>query len=1108
MDARRPCPDSALLAAFLDGMLTGYERSAVVTHLAECPVCRKVALTVIEFQEEAAHDAEWHPAAAPAGEPGVVETREKRWSSEKTRAPAVAIGFAVLLTVVAVPLLYFLDRPPHRPPVETLASAAAGQRPIFARVSGGFAFAPPPREPAMSLPERSPLSLAANRVRRDYAEDFAAPSRRAFGVASLLSGDANAAVASLSIAALAAPNDAQVANDLAAAYYERAGRLGFAEDLAPALDAAERAVRMQPDLLEAWFNRALIITALGLRIDARSAWQEYLRRDASSSWANEARNREQQLAAAAPAEAWLGLEKTFERDNSIETARAMVAEHPSKARELFEKLLSEWTDAARAGVDQPRVRARMSALGDAFWHVQRERFYKDVATSVDGAATEPRRQALAEAHLLLGQARAVMASEPAPALKTFARAGALLRALDSPLAMRAQMEALTATYYARRYHEAAAKLPELGTAARARDYRVIATRVSWILGLVEFGRNDLTAVRQAYEAMLEGSQLPGDLDQFVTANVLLANLHDVLGDNHRAWAHRLAAMRLVDQLSMPSARTIVFLSAAGQSLSGGHYGAALHFQSRVLEAGTSIDLLSELQARTQRARTLIQLRDYLAARSELDRARERLSAVTDAVRRTQQEADIFEVESQLLQSSEPAEALRVAERGLEAALRADDPFRVSRLQLRLAESSLAVGDLNRADAATSQGLATLEDLRASADEDANTVSNHERPLYAKAVQVAIRRGDLARAFGYTERARLRSFNDSREPAAAAISLANIQQQLDGDTALAILNQLADQVHIWIITRDDVNVHSADLTASRAAGLVLAQWQELSQGASEPRVGTQLFDALIRPVWPYLRRTGTVVFVADAPYRDVAFAGLFDRVRERYLVEDFRLVSAPSASSFVRSGPNRRDPRRGNERLAVVATNPSASTRDSPPAAVIAELGALYEASQVKTGESATARELLTQIAERDVVHISTPIAGLGDTRGRTALLVADEAGQSYSGALSAEKLAAAKGVRARLVTLDARPEDAAVVHTGGSQEVARALLAAGVATVVGPVGTPLAANLDRTWVEFHRRYAAGAPAAESLQRAQLAALGASKRRPGPWAALTVFGSNQ
>ncbi len=1108
MDARRPCPDSALLAAFLDGMLTGYERSAVVTHLAECPVCRKVALTVIEFQEEAAHDAEWHPAPPPAGEPDAVETREKRWSSEKTRAPAVAIGFALLLTVVAVPLFYFLYRPPLRPPVETLASAAVGQRPIAARVSGGFAFAPPPREPAISLPERSPLILAANRVRRAYAEDFAAPSRRAVGVASLLSGDANAAVASLSIAALAAPNDAQVANDLAAAYYERAERLGFVEDLPPALDAAERAVRMQPELLEAWFNRALIITALGLRIEARSAWQEYLQRDASSSWANEARNRDRQLATADPEEAWLGLEKTFERDDGAETARALVTEYPSKAREMFERLLSEWTNVARTGADQPQVRARLRALGEAFWQVQREHFYKDVAASVDAATTEPRRQALADAQLAWGQARLVpIADEPGPAGKALTRAAVLLRALGSPLAMRAEMETLTAAYYARRYDEAAAKLPELGAAARARSYRVLATRASWILGLVEFSRNDLVAVRRAYEAMLEGSQLPADLDQFVTAHGLLANLHEVLGDNHKAWTHRVTAMRHVDGLTAPSTRTIVFLSAAGHSFLAGHYGAALLFQSPVLQSGTAINRVSEIQARTQRARTLIQLRDYSSARSELDRARQRLSAVTDAGLRTRQEADLFEVESQLLQPSEPAEALRLAERGLETARRTDDRFRISRLQLRLAESSLAVGDLNRADAAASQGVATLEELRVRTESDTTGVSDLERPLYAKAAQVAIRRGDLARAFDYTERARLRAFEEGGQ-ASAVLSLANVQQQLDGDTALAILNQLADQVHVWIVTRDDVFVHSEDLTASHAAGLVLAQWQEISQGASTPRVGAQLFDAVIRPVWANLRRTGTVVFVADAPYRDVAFAGLFDRVRERYLVEDFRLVSAPSASSFVRSGPNRRDPRRGDERLAIVATaNPSAATRDSPPA-VTAELRALYNATQVKSGQSATATELLTQIAERDVVHISMSVAGIGDTRGRTALLVADEPGRSYSGALSAERLAAAKGVRAQLVTLDPRTEDAAVAHTGGSQEVARALLAAGVATVVGPVGTPVAANLDRTWVEFHRRYAAGAPAAESLQRAQVAALGASKRRPGPWAALTVFGSNQ
>ena len=175
---------------------------------------------------------------------------------------------------------------------------------------------------------------------------------------------------------------------------------------------------------------------------------------------------------------------------------------------------------------------------------------------------------------------------------------------------------------------------------------------------------------------------------------------------------------------------------------------------------------------------------------------------------------------------------------------------------------------------------------------------------------------------------------------------------------------------------------------------------------------------------------------------------------------------------------------------------------------MAELRALYEASQVKTGESATARELLTQIAERDVVHISTPIAGLGDTRGRTALLVADEVGAIvFRCALGGEACSSEGRARAARDTRRAPRRRGGRTYRrqpGGRTGAARGRRRHGRRTS----WYPLAANLDRTWVEFHRRYAAGAPAAESLQRAQLAALGASKRRPGPWAALTVFGSNQ
>ena len=88
VDARRPCPDAALLAAFLDGTLAEYERTAVVTHLAECAQCRSVALAVIEFREAETLDELWTAESALPPEEERAVTRVSRWSHEKTRAPA------------------------------------------------------------------------------------------------------------------------------------------------------------------------------------------------------------------------------------------------------------------------------------------------------------------------------------------------------------------------------------------------------------------------------------------------------------------------------------------------------------------------------------------------------------------------------------------------------------------------------------------------------------------------------------------------------------------------------------------------------------------------------------------------------------------------------------------------------------------------------------------------------------------------------------------------------------------------------------------------------------------------------------------------------------
>jgi CHAT domain-containing protein len=285
----------------------------------------------------------------------------------------------------------------------------------------------------------------------------------------------------------------------------------------------------------------------------------------------------------------------------------------------------------------------------------------------------------------------------------------------------------------------------------------------------------------------------------------------------------------------------------------------------------------------------------------------------------------------------------------------------------------------------------------------------------------------------------------------------------------------------------------DLGSARAAGLVLAHLDEIARGALQPLKSGELHDVMLKPFEQALAGVRTLAVVADAPYDSIAFAGLWDARRARYLIEDYRLVSAPSAA--FETTRNARLPRR---RFGIVSASQRAAGED---------LSRLYGGADVQRGEAATPSQTLEQLSESDVVHIAAPVIADAADPNKWRLILADEPGRRYSGTLSGRELMAAN-VHTRLVTFDPYGSGRGPAPGEATQRFARALLAAGVSEVVGPVAVIPSAGLDHTWLEFHRRVAAGNSAADSLREAQLAALADSNRRSGPWATLTVFSSKQ
>lgn len=1083
MDTPRPCPDAALLAAFIDGTLTGDERLAVVAHLAECPDCRAVTLTVVEFREVQALDHLWHAGSSLPPVPAV--DHQAASEAPAARGPLRALAFAAGLSLAVLTAAAAIW-PGWRAHQDGAPAGLADGRALEARLSG----APVPAPASALLRVRTVLP----RTPRDAA------TARALGMAAIGAGRLDEAVANLALALATAP-DAGVAIDLAAAHYERARRAGRADDLPAALDAAERAVTLDPARPEGWFNRALAISALGLRTQARAAWHAYLARESESGFAVEARARLAALPSSAAVEDWIDQRRGLLAGTAA--AQTIVEHHHARTRQWFDAELLAQLVAAHHDDDRARQNelvGQMQAVAAAFEQYAGDRSFRATLQSLDEAGRRDAKGEWIAAHEAFLAVMAVVArGRFADAAAPLTRAAARLDAVGSPYALRARLEAAAADYYAGLFDATIAITHDVRRQAVARGFLLLEGRAAWLAGLAAFGQQDFATAQREYEAMRRIAEATFDVDAGVTASVLLANLHWMAGDAAAAWHHRVQAAGDLDRVQNATTRANFFLSAAGDALAGDHAGAALLFETALIESGPGLSPNAEVQARAQRARTWHRLRRMHEAHADLEAARQRLAAVEDLEARSRVDADVLAAEAEVWLASDPATAMVSAERALTLPVTAREPLRRARVSLLLAEAAIAAGRLDVADRAVSRGLDAFERFRAlPSARFALGASEQAWGLYVKAMELALRRGDLTAAFGYGDRRREETTSPPGRPAPLP-SLATVQQALAADTALVVLTQMREHLLVWVVRRDQVAHQQVALDAGRAAALVATHLTELHAGAV-PAVSADLYDLTFAPVKAALAGARALMVIADRPYHRVAFAALWDRARARYLVEDHALTVVPSAARLLRAGGSASSlpaPRR-----AAYVAGPARETAPVPGAMAAGVVG-IYGGDRAGARDAMSAARTLEDLTGHDVLHIAAPITGSDEFPAFARIVVEADVAARYFGAVTADRLVS-RAAGARLVALDARSPEPADAATHGPWALAGNLSSAGVTVVMTPIAVDDNAALDRTWLAFHRHFAGGAGAADSVRQAQLDALAVGGRRLGPWATLTVF----
>jgi tetratricopeptide (TPR) repeat protein len=171
-----------------------------------------------------------------------------------------------------------------------LRTAYGEQRPTEARVSD-LPHARYPETRRGSTPDsgmQDQLRRAELHLAQAVKDKPTPEARHALGKVYLAQGKYDQALSEFEESLKGNQNTAQVYNDIGVAQLEKG-------DFNRSLDSFNRALQLDGNSLEALFNRALCYEKLSRSNEARADWNEYLNRDSSSPWSEEARRHLKQL---------------------------------------------------------------------------------------------------------------------------------------------------------------------------------------------------------------------------------------------------------------------------------------------------------------------------------------------------------------------------------------------------------------------------------------------------------------------------------------------------------------------------------------------------------------------------------------------------------------------------------------------------------------------------------------------------------------------------------------------------------------------------------------------------------------------------------------------
>lgn len=1064
----------------------------------------------------------------------------------------VPIALAVLAIAAVIGFFVWKNSSNNSEVLIALNKAFKDNRPTEARISG-LDYAPR-IEGTRGDNKDANLNLVSARSRAVEAvlKNESAENLHELGRVYLAEGNYEEAVRQFEKALGKNSGIAAIHNDLGVALMEKGRQKeeGSLELFANANAEIEKAIELDKNLTEAYFNRALVIEALKLPNQAKEAWENYLKLDSASQWANEAREHLRKLNTNKP------ISKTKE-----EVLQDFLAAHKANDKEKAWQTLSQnremitgklipqqlaflFVEAQTAG-SEAKAKEALDALlyagkleeeksGDLFW--------RDLAKFYSNLPPEKYAQLKSAHESNFEGYRLAVINDFKQALDKFrfasdlfTRNGNLFEAQISNNYV-AYCLGYTDKNPGEIENDRIAITNRIIEFARKNDYKWLQ-----LVGLTRMAsiQNDANQYSSAIRSAEESYEIAKNIEDSYAeqrALGLMALLYSRLGQKKKAIDHtRKIFARMNDSSDSLRQKWRNYFSAVNLFASVRLYSVARIIAREEILVAEQIAEPGVLSiSQTQAAVILDKTNNLAEARELLNKGTQNAQKLpSEKARKNLVAYSLLKLADLEQEIGNHDEAARLYDESFKTN---DSPYFEFEIQKGRLRSFLALGNDAELERQIPSIIKTAEENRTKIleEQQSNSFFHSENGVFETAIEWEFGRGNAEKAYNYAESASARSLLDfiekGKNPSlsnekfnstakAKPLELSEIRQQLPENVQLLQYTVLEKKVLIWVISKDKFIVRQSLIDSDELQNKVERYISLVTGAQTEPsaepiRLSRELYSILIQPVRDVLNEKQQICVIPNKILFFLPFSSLISP-QEKTFLEEFVNFYAPSANIFIHCTRNAEKKAAQITEIILSVGNPAFDPAVFPGLSNLkqAEMEAesiakFYDRSEVLLGKAATKQAFRKSVAEADIIHFAGHYVVNPDLPLASSLLFAKDGQDFEQSVLTNAELINEDLKRLKLVILSSCETGVESYLNGeGMLGLSRTFLALETPLVVASqwkVDSEATASLMKNFHRFRREQKLSTVAA--LRKAQLEMLNESKfKSPYYWAAFAAFG---